>query len=47
MPGQGRKFLFFGKTRSIERAQELERKHAGTFILPCAKDQWCIVKPKK
>lgn len=46
MPGHGRRFYFFGKTRDTANAERIERKHPGTFIIPCKKNQWCVVKPK-
>lgn len=33
MPGKGKRFYFFGRTKSKRKARAIERRHPGTFVL--------------
>lgn len=46
MPGRGRKFDFFTRTKNVEKARKKESSTPGSFIIPCKHGTWCVVKEK-
>lgn len=46
MPGVGRRFLFYGKFKSLPKAQAKEASETESFIIPCGKSDWCVVKDR-